>query len=215
MRKTKAEAQATKQQLLDAALDAFYEHGVAGTSLQAIAKRAGVTRGAFYWHFKNKEDLFDVLLKRTFEFVSGVFSDGLACADKPGCSPLKNILTEIFRNIQENEADRKLCIILNLKCEHIEANRAIIEVHQKYSALWEQHFRLAVERAVRLGTLPADLDIDAATLYLQSAVNGLFQNWLHNQDWALDRLSPIVIDTTLFALQHCPTLRRKTGLPDT
>lgn len=54
MRKTKTEAQKTRQHLLDAALEVFWRDGVTRASLQAIAQEAGVTRGALYWHFKNK-----------------------------------------------------------------------------------------------------------------------------------------------------------------
>ena len=57
MRKTKTEAQKTRQHLLDAALEVFWREGVTRASLQAIAQEAGVTRGALYWHFKNKEGL--------------------------------------------------------------------------------------------------------------------------------------------------------------
>ena len=61
MRKTKEEAYQTRCNLLVAALSVFYERGVAQASLDEIAKAAGVTRGALYWHFKNKEDLFEAL----------------------------------------------------------------------------------------------------------------------------------------------------------
>ncbi len=54
MRKTKEEAQQTRSNLLNAALNVFYERGVSKVSLDEIAKTAGVTRGALYWHFKNK-----------------------------------------------------------------------------------------------------------------------------------------------------------------
>ena len=77
MRKTKAEAQKTREQLLQSALDTFYRQGVAKTPLQAIARNAGVTRGALYWHFKNKEELFEELFRQTFENFSTTFSDGL------------------------------------------------------------------------------------------------------------------------------------------
>ena len=70
MRKTKAEAQKTRQQLLRAALDTFYLRGVGRASLHEIAQAAGVTRGALYWHFKNKEDLFDGLFGSIFEELS-------------------------------------------------------------------------------------------------------------------------------------------------
>jgi AcrR family transcriptional regulator len=48
--------------LLDAAAAEVAEHGYAGTSLQAIANRAGLTRGAVYWNFKSKPELFLALL---------------------------------------------------------------------------------------------------------------------------------------------------------
>jgi AcrR family transcriptional regulator len=51
-----------RARLLDAAAAEFTEHGYAGTSLQAIAKRAGLTRGAVYWNFDSKQDLFLALL---------------------------------------------------------------------------------------------------------------------------------------------------------
>ncbi|EMS2106601.1 TetR family transcriptional regulator [Neisseria gonorrhoeae] len=64
MRKTKTEALKTKEHLMLAALETFYRKGIARTSLNEIAQAAGVTRGALYWHFKNKEDLFDALFQR-------------------------------------------------------------------------------------------------------------------------------------------------------
>lgn len=57
-RKTKQQAEETRQEILDAAIKTFSERGVSATSLADIAKSAGVTRGAIYWHFKNKVDLF-------------------------------------------------------------------------------------------------------------------------------------------------------------
>lgn len=60
-RKTKAEALETRQRIMDAAVDVFFEKGVAHTTLDDIAQAAGVTRGAIYWHFKNKLDVFSTL----------------------------------------------------------------------------------------------------------------------------------------------------------
>ena len=54
MRRTKAEAEQTREDILNAAIDMFYKDGVSKTTLNGIATHAGVTRGAIYWHFKNK-----------------------------------------------------------------------------------------------------------------------------------------------------------------
>ena len=58
---TKEEAEKTRQAILDAALDVFYAKGYSAATLNDVAKKAGVTRGAVYWHFKDKADLLLVL----------------------------------------------------------------------------------------------------------------------------------------------------------
>ena len=63
-RKTKQEAQATRGHILDAAELVFEEHGVSGATLHDIAQAAGLTRGAIYWHFKGKADLFSAMMDR-------------------------------------------------------------------------------------------------------------------------------------------------------
>lgn len=63
-RRTKAEAQATRNALIDAAERLFDSQGVSRTSLQDIAQAAGATRGAIYWHFKDKADLFNAMMER-------------------------------------------------------------------------------------------------------------------------------------------------------
>ena len=70
-RKTKRQAQETKQQIIDAALRLFTVQGVSATSLSDIASAAGVTRGAIYWHFKNKVDLFTLKHQKTPKLNDG------------------------------------------------------------------------------------------------------------------------------------------------
>ena len=65
-RLTRAESQArTRQALLDAAGEIFVERGLHRTSVEAIAERAGYTRGAFYSNFASKEEVFAELLQNT------------------------------------------------------------------------------------------------------------------------------------------------------
>src|SRR5258706_6340972 len=63
-RRTKLEAQATRSHILDTAEMVFEARGVSGTSLNEIAKTAGLTRGAIYWHFTDKADLFNAMMER-------------------------------------------------------------------------------------------------------------------------------------------------------
>lgn len=58
MRRTAEDMKATRAAILDEAFKHFFEKGYDKTSLEEIAKGAGVTRGAIYWHFNDKEALY-------------------------------------------------------------------------------------------------------------------------------------------------------------
>ena len=62
VKKSKEEAEKTRQLVLDAALDVFSEKGYARATFDEIAARAGYTKGAVYWHFRNKVDLVAALI---------------------------------------------------------------------------------------------------------------------------------------------------------
>ena len=67
MRKTKKDSELTRQSLLDAALEVFYSKGVTKATINDIAQKAHVTRGALYWHFKNKEEVLQILCNQFIE----------------------------------------------------------------------------------------------------------------------------------------------------
>ena len=80
VRRTKAEAAVTREQLLDAAERVFRERGVASTTLGEVAAAAGVTRGAVYWHFRDKADLLGALCERTTLPLDALFDDAVPTA---------------------------------------------------------------------------------------------------------------------------------------
>ncbi|MBM7333305.1 MAG: TetR family transcriptional regulator [Alcanivorax sp.] len=62
MRRTKEEAEQTRLKIIDAALVLFSRNGYTNTTLANIATQAGFSRGPIYWHFKNKDELFEAVL---------------------------------------------------------------------------------------------------------------------------------------------------------
>jgi TetR/AcrR family acrAB operon transcriptional repressor len=116
-RRTKAEAAATRETLIDAAEEMFMEHGVARTSLEQIARHAGMTRGAVYWHFKNKADLFRAMLER----VRMPFGELVREIDDPALteSPLNAIRLACLKGLARLEQPRytRVHSILLYRCE--------------------------------------------------------------------------------------------------
>ncbi|UCE62309.1 MAG: TetR family transcriptional regulator [Phycisphaerales bacterium] len=90
VRRTKEQALETREALLNAALRIFSENGLEAPRLEDIAQEAGVTRGALYWHFKNKEDLLislldfyeERLLQKVVEFVSDPRHQDLSLSER-------------------------------------------------------------------------------------------------------------------------------------
>ena len=62
LKKTKQEAQQTREAILQSAMDLFYQKGYSKTSFDEIALTIGLTKGAIYWHFKNKPELVAAII---------------------------------------------------------------------------------------------------------------------------------------------------------
>jgi TetR/AcrR family acrAB operon transcriptional repressor len=104
----------TRQQIIEAAGKVFHRHGVNGSSLEMLAQEAGLTRGAIYWHFKDKVEIFlavreSALLPVAEEiesiFTSRYFADPLDCIDAAlrrffeildGCPNVRMVLETII-----------------------------------------------------------------------------------------------------------------------
>ena len=71
----------TRERLLDAAFDIFAEEGFAASSVEAISERAGFSRGAFYYNFASKEELFLALIERSIQRRLGTVDKGIVIAD--------------------------------------------------------------------------------------------------------------------------------------
>src|SRR5258706_330493 len=93
-RRTKEEAQETRNRLIDAAERVFQEKGVAHASLEEIAAAAEVTRGAIYWHFKDKAELFDAMMQRVVLPVDAMLAGADCCEE---ANPLE-LLRRATRN---------------------------------------------------------------------------------------------------------------------
>lgn len=203
MRKTKIEAQKTRQHLLDAALEVFWRNGVTRSSLQEIAQEAGVTRGALYWHFKNKEDLFDALFHCYFTPLVEPFDSDEAKASDNLWAHLRQSILGIFRRMAQDEKHQKFCNVLYMKCEASPANQAITELVEKYYEIGHGQIRSVMQLCHQRGLLPADTDLELSTLYLQSCVAGLIGIWNYNPgQFDILPAAERILDTCFSALQN-------------
>lgn len=174
MRRSKADAEQTRSKILDAAAHLFCTRGIGQTTLEQIAREAGATRGAFYWHFKDKTDVLNAIYERykppqlarlEAAMVEERHDDPLEILNKTGLE---------FLTMVENDTiqQRLHLILLNAgPCDEtaLWRERLNVEIHQLLVRL--------LTRAQQEGRLTDELTPDEAAVSQMALINGLIGEW--------------------------------------
>lgn len=169
MRRTKKEAEQTRADILDAAEILFADHGVKGASLEQIARRAGVTRGAVYWHFRDKSDLLSALRLRYRPPEMDLMESALAEGSPDPMGLLLRACEPCLRGFSQSDSFQRMFLIL-------EQNPPEGGVPPEGDG-----FGLMVRimtRAQDQGQLADDLTPFEAALSLSAQFRGLMTDWL-------------------------------------
>lgn len=201
VRRTKEDALATRHSLLDAAELLFQAQGVSHTSLNDIARQAGTSRGAIYWHFKDKADLFNAMMERATLPLEEAFH--IRENGKAGTSlaKIREGMRDCMQRIATDDRMRRVFEVATHKVEYVDELQAVrlrhLTVRNEFLVKIEQGFALAASEQ----ELKMQISTAAAAHGLHAIVDGLIQNWLLDVD-ALDlaETSRQVIDVYLTGL---------------
>lgn len=176
-RRTKEEAQETRALLLDTAEGLFREKGVSRTSLAEIAQKAGLTRGAIYWHFENKADLFTAMCDRATLPMEALL-ENMADPDQPDpLGLLRRANVEVLTMIERDCRCRRVFEILTQKCEFVDEMAAHVQRRQECRQGVRDVLRQVFENARRRGQVRADLDAELTATALLAYIDGLILDW--------------------------------------
>ncbi|MDZ4262234.1 MAG: TetR family transcriptional regulator [Pseudomonadota bacterium] len=182
-RKNKTETEQTRQDIITAARQVFAERGVSRSTLEQIAKTAGVTRGAIYWHFKNKPDLFFAMMEQVSLPLIDQIGENLPDSDQ--IDPLRNIqesMNEIVRLLQEDDIARTTFEIIILKCEYVDEFASLDNRVLKTGCNFMQILNRAYENAQAKELLRPGLDPALCALDSYTFMKGLIHLWLSDID---------------------------------
>jgi len=187
----------------------FHAQGVARTSLADVAQAAKVTRGAIYWHFRNKSDLFDAMCERVRLPMEAMVEAGTGPGEPDPLGHLRATCIFVLHEAVRNPHSRKVFDILFHKCEFVDESDPILmrqrECYQRGKENLEHILRNAVER----NQLPADVDTHLAAVALHATIDGLLHKWLFAPDsFDLNRNAEKLIDACLDSLRYAPSLRK-------
>jgi TetR/AcrR family transcriptional regulator, acrAB operon repressor len=203
VRRSKEDALATRQQLLDAAEHVFLAQGVAGTSLNDIAVAAGTTRGAIYWHFKDKADLFNAMMDRVAMPLQQALSL-LEAADEADPLPgLKKAMRSALRQTVTDPQTRRVFEVATHKVEYVDSLCAVRERHLYVRGLWIDRFRQVLLKSASVRGVRLAMPATTAAHALHALMDGLVQNWL---------LDPRAFDLEATGMKSVDVFLRGVGL---
>jgi TetR/AcrR family acrAB operon transcriptional repressor len=125
MRRKKEDAETTKEDILKAAKDVFARKGYTAATLADIAERAGITKGAIYWHFDNKSELYQQVLAQGFTGYYELMADILT-GDLPPLEKIKKAMTAVLVAFEHDEEYRASVSLLLFKTEASEEMQPVI-----------------------------------------------------------------------------------------
>jgi len=184
VRKTKEDAEITRQRIIEAARALFSLDGVSKTSLEKIAKYANVTRGAVYWHFENKTALFHVMREQVFLPLIDRIDDTLLAneSEKNPLKRLENFLLGTIEVLNEDQATRQTYEILMTKCEYVDEFADVLQqilnncsdIVEKIEEVYQDAYDQAL---INPEHVPAELAMDTHLFF-----GGLLHMWVKDTE---------------------------------
>jgi len=155
----------TREKILDAAQALILERGYAGMTVDNVLERVGITKGAFFYHFKSKDDLARSLIRRFADKDAQVYKEVRARAEKLSDDPLQQMLIfiglfeEMFEGLTEPYPGCLFASYVYEMQQFDDATRALIaDSFKKWRALLKQKFDAIAKR------YPSQVKADSASL---------------------------------------------------
>jgi TetR/AcrR family acrAB operon transcriptional repressor len=177
VRRTKDEAAATREHLLDTAEQVFLARGVARASLLDIAAAAGLTRGAIYWHFKDKAELFLAMLDRIQLPCEAAHCEQLLLNPPQTAEAFEQLLRQAvllpLQRLCDDAQVRRVFTIVIHRTEYSDDLASVMARHRQAIADWTAHMTALLRAGRDRGLIRADLDPDLTARGLFALVDGL------------------------------------------
>ena len=172
-RKTKEDSIKTRTLLLEAALDVFSEKSFSEVTLSEIAERVGMTKGALYWHFKNKSDLLSKLIKEIFLDSEIEFAEKLV--ERETLADLRDYYNKKLMLPDKNDRFIKINAIMLRRFEWPEEVRSnLFTLLKDQIAREKKMINEILLRSRREGVIRQDIEVENASSAITSVFYGLY-----------------------------------------
>ncbi len=182
-RKTKEDAELTRRRIIDAARAVFLTRGVSRSTLEHIASHAEVTRGAVYWHFKNKTEIFHAIREQVFLPLIDRMDDTLTMqGNEDPLTQIENSLCDTINELNENIEMRQTYEIMMIKCEYVDEFATVLQQILNNCSNITEKIQLAYERAESQQLLIGKNNPRALAVDTHLFFSGLLHMWVKDFD---------------------------------
>lgn len=152
----KGKAEQTSQFIVERVAPIFNRNGYNGTSMSDITKATGLTKGAVYGNFKNKEDLAFAAFKFNVDLIVGKIKSVLIQIDSP-TEQLKE-LVNFYRSYLKNTSEIGGCPILNIGVDANHQNSELLHRVQLVIEKLQYYIQRMIETGQEMGELKENID---------------------------------------------------------
>lgn len=180
MKYQQEKAIATRSQVLRAALKVFSSKGYSATTLEDVAKEAELSRGAIYFNFKNKQDLYVTLVHEYFETtIHGALLARVELEQDPLVA-LRDYMFSYNHAVVANEEIREFMELIRYKTEVKTLSEEILMVQQKMDLLMQEEITILVRACQKEDRLRQDVAEAVLVMAIHSYLNGIESTWMFN-----------------------------------
>lgn len=199
-RKKKEEAQKTRQQLIEAAIGLFATRGVSSTTLTDIADAAQLTRGAVYWHFSSKAEIFNAIWDQQLPMREMIRDRLILSENDDPLLMLREQFIVALQYIANEPRQYALLQILYHKCEFHDDVISECEIRKRIG-LNDDYLRKTLKRCIARNVISSQTNIELALIVFHAFFSGVIKNWLmDSNNFNLYKQAPALVDNILATL---------------
>lgn len=201
-RKTKSAASLRRQEIIDAAIDIFYEHGYHKASMRDIANKVGITQAALYYHFRNKEEICYTIVNRASSDLLLTLKSILRQKNDP-IEKLKDIIMGQILMMKTRQKEVKI-LIEDKRFLGAELKKLIKDQEKMIFHL----FRSNLKKLNEVGKLK-DYDLTTATFGIFGMINWLYHWYRPNGRLSLEKLAEHSINILFYGLLSEEAIKKR------
>jgi TetR/AcrR family acrAB operon transcriptional repressor len=169
----------SRERILAAAVSVFALKGFQRASLDEIAAEANLTKGAIYWHFRSKNDLFTSLLEYRFQQHTAPLAEELALAlaaptTQARQQAIATMLRDMLNRFHDNAAWPRLYLEFVSQTRDAQIASSMAQLYDHARLLAKQ----MIERLVEAGITDPDLDADTVSIFWCALIDGFMLAWV-------------------------------------